>query len=47
MSGLTKSERLEEMKRLYIQRAYSDNELAERLGVNRTQIYRDRIETFP
>ncbi|GAP10225.1 CRISPR-associated helicase Cas3/ [Bellilinea caldifistulae] len=44
MSGLTKSERLEEMKRLYIQRAYSDKELAERLGVNRTQIYRDRIE---
>lgn len=44
MSGLTKSERLEEMKRLYVQRAYSDKELAERLGVNRTQIYRDRIE---
>ena len=44
MSGLTKSERLEEMKRLYIQRAYSDKELAERLGVDRTLIYRDRME---
>ncbi|MEW6504884.1 MAG: CRISPR-associated helicase Cas3' [Chloroflexota bacterium] len=44
MSGLTKSERLEEMKRLYVQRAYSDKELAERLGVNRTQVYRDRID---
>ncbi len=44
MSGMTKAERLEEMKRLYIQRAYSDIELAERLGVDRTLIYRDRIE---
>ncbi|MEN4011803.1 MAG: CRISPR-associated helicase Cas3' [Bellilinea sp.] len=44
MSGLTKSERLEEMKRLYVQRAYSDKELAERLGVDRTLVYRDRIE---
>ncbi|MFN7037717.1 MAG: CRISPR-associated endonuclease Cas3'', partial [Bellilinea sp.] len=32
------------MKRLYIQRAYSDKELAERLGVDRTLIYRDRME---
>ena len=44
MSGMTKAERLEDMKRLYIQRAYSDIELAERLGVDRTLIYRDRIE---
>lgn len=44
MSGKTKAERLEEMKRLYIQRAYSDIEMAERLGVDRTIIYRDRIE---
>jgi CRISPR-associated endonuclease/helicase Cas3 len=44
MSGMNKAERLEEMKRLYIQRAYSDIELAERLGVDRTLIYRDRIE---
>jgi CRISPR-associated endonuclease/helicase Cas3 len=44
MSGKTKAERLEEMKRLYIQRAYSDIEMAERLGVDRTLIYRDRME---
>ena len=44
MSGMNKAERLEEMKRLYIQRAYSDIEMAERLGVDRTLIYRDRIE---
>lgn len=44
MSGMTKAERLEEMKRLYIQRAYSDIEMAERLGVDRTLVYRDRIE---
>ncbi len=44
MSGMTKSERLQEMKRLYIQRAYSDIEMAERLNVNRTTIYRDRME---
>ncbi|MBL8090473.1 MAG: CRISPR-associated helicase Cas3' [Anaerolineales bacterium] len=44
MTGRTKAERLEEMKRLYIQRAYTDIELAERLGVDRTLIYRDRIE---
>lgn len=44
MSGMTKAERLEEMKRLYIQRAYSDLEMAERLGVDRTTIYRDRVE---
>jgi CRISPR-associated endonuclease/helicase Cas3 len=44
MSGKTKAERLEEMKRLYIQRAYSDIEMGERLGVDRTLIYRDRVE---
>lgn len=44
MSGMTKAERLEEMKRLYIQRAFSDVEMAERLGVDRTTIYRDRVE---
>ncbi|MBM3179736.1 MAG: CRISPR-associated helicase Cas3' [Chloroflexi bacterium] len=44
MSGMTKAERLEDMKRLYIQRAFSDIEMAERLGVDRTLIYRDRIE---
>jgi CRISPR-associated endonuclease/helicase Cas3 len=44
MSGMTKAERLEEMKRLYVQRAFSDIEMADRLGVDRTLIYRDRIE---
>src|SRR5258706_3514778 len=42
--GMTKSERLAEMKRLYIQRAYSDIDMAERLGVDRATAYRDRIE---
>lgn len=44
MSGMTKAERLSEMKRLYIQRTWSDIEMAERLGVERTTVYRDRIE---
>lgn len=42
MSGKNKAERLEEMKRLYIQRAYTDIELAEKLGVSRETIFRDR-----
>ncbi len=44
MSGMNKAERLAEMKRLYIQRAYSDIDMAERLGVDRTTVYRDRVE---
>jgi len=44
MSGMTKAERLEEMKRLYIQRAYSDIDMAERLGTTRETIFRDRRE---
>lgn len=44
MSGMTKAERLTEMKRLYIHRAYSDIEMAEKLSVDRTTIYRDRVE---
>ncbi len=44
MSGMTKAERLSEMKRLYIQRAFTDMDMAERLGVDRTTIYRDRME---
>ncbi|MBI5840452.1 MAG: CRISPR-associated helicase Cas3' [Chloroflexi bacterium] len=44
MSGMNKSERLTEMKRLYIQRAYSDIDMAKRLGVARETVYRDRIE---
>lgn len=42
MSGRTKAERLEEMKRLYIQRAFTDMELADKLGVSRETIFRDR-----
>ena len=44
MSGMNKAERLEEMKRLYVQRAYSDIEMAERLGTTRETIFRDRRE---
>ncbi len=42
MSGKSKAERLEELKRLYIQRAYTDIELADKLGVSRETIFRDR-----
>ncbi len=42
--SMTRAERLREMERLYIDRAYSDSEMAERLGVDRTTAYRDRIE---
>lgn len=41
--GLSRAERLAEMKRLYIQRSFSDAEMAGRLGVDRTTVYRDRI----
>ena len=41
---MTKVERLEEMQRLYLQRAYTDIEMAERLGVDRTSVYRYRNE---
>lgn len=41
--GCSRAERLTEMKRLYVQRAFSDAEMAERLGVDRTTVYRDRI----
>lgn len=44
MSGMTKAERLAEMKRLYVQRAFTDAEMADRLKVDRTTIYRDRME---
>lgn len=44
MSGMTKAQRLTEMKRLYIHRAWSDIELAEKLGTRRETIFRDRRE---
>ncbi len=42
--GMTKNERLERMKWLYFQRAYSDDEMAQALEVNRSTVYRDRLE---
>ena len=44
MSAMTKAERLNEMKRLYIQRAFTDMEMSERLDVDRSTVYRDRME---
>ena len=41
---MKKSGRLQEMKRLYIQRALSDIEMAERLKVDRTTVHCDRME---
>lgn len=42
--GMTKNERLERMKWLYFQRAYSDEEMARVLEVNRSTVYRDRLD---
>ena len=39
-----RADRLNEMIRLYCQRAYTDIEMADRLGVDRTTVYRDRQE---
>ncbi len=44
MSGMNKAERLTELKRRYIQRAYSDIELAKLLDERRETIFRDRKE---
>lgn len=41
--GLTRAERLREMERLYVQRAFTDMEMAERLKVDRTTVYKDRV----
>lgn len=40
--GGTRAERLLEMERLYIQRAFTDMEMAQRLGVDRATVYKDR-----
>jgi CRISPR-associated endonuclease/helicase Cas3 len=40
--GLTRAERLLEMERLYVDRGWSDAEMAARLGVHRSTAYRDR-----
>lgn len=42
--GMNKAERLDQMKLWYCQRSYSDVEMSDRLGVDRSTIYRDRIE---
>lgn len=42
--GFTKAERLQEMIWLYLQRGYTDIEMAVRLDVDRTTVYRDRME---
>jgi CRISPR-associated endonuclease/helicase Cas3 len=41
---MSRAERLQEMIWLYLQRGYSDIEMAERLGVDRTTVFRDRSE---
>ena len=42
--GMTKAERLREIERLYTLKPLSDNELAQRLRVERSTIFRDRQE---
>lgn len=42
--ALSKSERLREMERLYFQNAYTDVEMAARLGVTRSTVFRYRTE---
>lgn len=41
--GMTKAERLREMEWLYIQKGWTDIEMAERLHVDRTTVFRDRV----
>ena len=41
--SVRRNELIHEMERLYIDRAFSDSELAERLGVNRSTVYRTRV----
>jgi len=40
--GMSRAERLREMERLYVDRAFTDIEMAERLGVDRITVYKDR-----
>jgi CRISPR-associated endonuclease/helicase Cas3 len=42
--SIAKAERVREMERLYYQRAYSDVEMGQRFGVDRSTIFRDRTE---
>ncbi|MBP8003253.1 MAG: WYL domain-containing protein [Chloroflexi bacterium] len=40
--GMNRAERLREMERLYVQRGFTDIEMAERLDVKRTTVWKDR-----
>ncbi len=40
--GLTRAERLREMERLYVDRGWTDMEMAKQLGVDRTVVFKDR-----
>jgi len=40
--GMSRADRLREMERLYVERAFTDIEMAERLGVDRTVVFKDR-----
>lgn len=40
--SMTRAQRLQEMERLYLQRSFSDAEMAARLGVARSTAYKDR-----
>ena len=42
--SMNKAERLREMERLYVQRPHSDVEMAQRLGVDRSTVFRCRQE---
>jgi CRISPR-associated endonuclease/helicase Cas3 len=40
--GMSRAERLREMERLYLERGWTDIEMAGRLGVDRTTVFKDR-----
>lgn len=40
--GMSRAERLREMERRYVDKAYTDIEMAEKLGVDRITVYKDR-----
>jgi len=40
--GMSRAERLREMERLYVDKAYTDIEMAEKLDVDRITVYKDR-----
>ncbi len=41
--GMNRAQRLREMERLYLERAWTDQEIAKELGVRRETVYEDRI----